>query len=543
MGAGLGGLVAPDRHAVLDRQLRRGRPVPAHQRHRRAPWPRRASSRSSACRCAWVSRIVGVLFAANRSARPFAREDVSLLTSLAAHAAVAIDNARLLEETRAALAELSVANKTSREHSDAVERAAEAHDRMAELVLRGGDVVGPGRQRGRACSAAALASSTRTAGRSPGWAMIGTETRSPRPPRRPAVWAAPSSAGDLLGDRGRPRQRLAVHPGAAPSAAAERGRTCASSNGPRWSPRCCCCRGAAWPRRRAGSAASCSTTWSRARSTTADTVRERARRLGVDLDRPHAVLVLKGRTGARQRVAAWAASQAAAARAGWPPTATGWACSCCPATTRARWPAGSAKDLRASVGSAGHGRRRRAGAPARPRSPTPTGPRSACADALVALGPPAGQRQPGRPGLRRAAHRRRRRQGVDGFVDDRDRAGARLRPAPRHRAGARRWRPTSAPAPARPARPTAARARQHGDPAPGAPVHAARRGLAAARTGPGDPTRAPPAPPPRDIDERRKHTAAGSTVGPHYIGSAPATPNLTADHVEPVKRLHTAGLR
>src|SRR5690606_38997656 len=86
------------------------------------------------------SRIVGVLFAANRTARPFAREDVALLSSLAAHAAVAIDNARLLEETRAALAELSAANKVSREHAEAVERAAQAHDRMAELVLRGGDV-------------------------------------------------------------------------------------------------------------------------------------------------------------------------------------------------------------------------------------------------------------------------------------------------------------------------------------------------------------------------------------------------------------------
>jgi GAF domain-containing protein/sugar diacid utilization regulator len=86
------------------------------------------------------SRIVGVLFAANRSARPFSREEATLLGSLAAHAAVAIDNARLLAETRAALAELSTANRLIREHSDAVERAAEAHDRMAELVLRGGDV-------------------------------------------------------------------------------------------------------------------------------------------------------------------------------------------------------------------------------------------------------------------------------------------------------------------------------------------------------------------------------------------------------------------
>jgi len=86
------------------------------------------------------SRVIGVLFAANRSARPFAREEVALLVSLGAHAAVAIDTARLLTETQAALAELSAANETIRAHSASVERAAAAHDRMTSLVLRGGGV-------------------------------------------------------------------------------------------------------------------------------------------------------------------------------------------------------------------------------------------------------------------------------------------------------------------------------------------------------------------------------------------------------------------
>ncbi|GAB3803790.1 helix-turn-helix domain-containing protein [Micromonospora zhanjiangensis] len=86
------------------------------------------------------SSVIGVLYAANRSARPFAREEVSLLGSLAAHAAVALDTARLLAETRAALAELSAANATIQAHSASVERAAAAHDRMTSLVLRGGDV-------------------------------------------------------------------------------------------------------------------------------------------------------------------------------------------------------------------------------------------------------------------------------------------------------------------------------------------------------------------------------------------------------------------
>ncbi|GAB1693666.1 helix-turn-helix domain-containing protein [Krasilnikovia sp. M28-CT-15] len=84
------------------------------------------------------TRVLGVLFAANRSARPFTREEVTLLGSLAAHATVALDNTRLLGETRAALEELGAVNTVVRRHSESLERAAEAHDRMAELILRGG---------------------------------------------------------------------------------------------------------------------------------------------------------------------------------------------------------------------------------------------------------------------------------------------------------------------------------------------------------------------------------------------------------------------
>jgi GAF domain-containing protein len=86
------------------------------------------------------SHVIGVLYAANRSERPFSRSEVALLGSLAAHAAAAIDKARLLDETRVALAELRNVNMLLREHSLAVERAADAHDRMAQLVLRGGGV-------------------------------------------------------------------------------------------------------------------------------------------------------------------------------------------------------------------------------------------------------------------------------------------------------------------------------------------------------------------------------------------------------------------
>jgi hypothetical protein len=86
------------------------------------------------------SQVIGVLFAADRSERSFDRAEVALLVSLAAHAAIALDNARLLEETRSALDELSATSRELRAHSASVERAAEAHDRFIDLVLQGGGV-------------------------------------------------------------------------------------------------------------------------------------------------------------------------------------------------------------------------------------------------------------------------------------------------------------------------------------------------------------------------------------------------------------------
>ena len=85
------------------------------------------------------ANVIGVLYAANRTERPFERDHVSLLVSLAAHAAIALDNARLLSETSAALEELNTASTLLGERTKAVERAAEAHDRFTQLVLRGGD--------------------------------------------------------------------------------------------------------------------------------------------------------------------------------------------------------------------------------------------------------------------------------------------------------------------------------------------------------------------------------------------------------------------
>ncbi|MFF5261045.1 helix-turn-helix domain-containing protein [Actinomadura viridis] len=137
MGAGLGGLVAQtampytSAHYLKDPQFR-------HRDFIDEAVAEEALVAITAVPMRLGSRVIGVLYAANRSERPFDREESVLLGSLAAHAAVAIDNARLLEETRTALEELSAANAVVQARSAAVERAAQAHDRMTALVVRGG---------------------------------------------------------------------------------------------------------------------------------------------------------------------------------------------------------------------------------------------------------------------------------------------------------------------------------------------------------------------------------------------------------------------
>ncbi len=76
-------------------------------------------------------RVIGALLAVHRTVRKFPPAEVSLLTSFAAHASVALENARLF-------AELDTANRNLTEHTSAVESAATAHDRLTDLLLHGG---------------------------------------------------------------------------------------------------------------------------------------------------------------------------------------------------------------------------------------------------------------------------------------------------------------------------------------------------------------------------------------------------------------------
>ena len=78
-------------------------------------------------------RVIGALLAVHRSVRPFPPDEVSLLTSFAAHAAVALENAQLF-------ADLDAAHRTMTDHTAAVESAALAHDRLTDLLVGGGGI-------------------------------------------------------------------------------------------------------------------------------------------------------------------------------------------------------------------------------------------------------------------------------------------------------------------------------------------------------------------------------------------------------------------
>jgi GAF domain-containing protein len=77
--------------------------------------------------------VIGVLMTAQRAVQPPTPNDLSLLSSLASLAAVAIENARLF-------AALEEANEELRRTSDAVNRAVVLHEQLMNIAIRGGGV-------------------------------------------------------------------------------------------------------------------------------------------------------------------------------------------------------------------------------------------------------------------------------------------------------------------------------------------------------------------------------------------------------------------
>ncbi|GAA3587863.1 helix-turn-helix domain-containing protein [Amycolatopsis ultiminotia] len=83
------------------------------------------------------TRVIGVLFACSRATRRFAAREIALLTGLANHAAVAIDNAGLLRDAEQAAADLANAEARARARADHVENIARVRDALAMQALSG----------------------------------------------------------------------------------------------------------------------------------------------------------------------------------------------------------------------------------------------------------------------------------------------------------------------------------------------------------------------------------------------------------------------
>jgi DNA-binding PucR family transcriptional regulator len=85
-------------------------------------------------------RVIGVLFAADRHPRSFGQEEVLLLSSLGAHAAIAIENASLFQESQASLASLMQAKSVIEAQNEALQRASGMHERLTNVLVAGGGV-------------------------------------------------------------------------------------------------------------------------------------------------------------------------------------------------------------------------------------------------------------------------------------------------------------------------------------------------------------------------------------------------------------------
>ncbi|WP_432835259.1 helix-turn-helix domain-containing protein [Dactylosporangium sp. CA-092794] len=89
-------------------------------------------------------KVIGTLLAGHRRVRRFPPSEVALFSAFAAHAALAVENARLLDDAKTAVAAVDAANAKLRAQNDAIEHAALAHDQLTQVLALGGGVDGIG---------------------------------------------------------------------------------------------------------------------------------------------------------------------------------------------------------------------------------------------------------------------------------------------------------------------------------------------------------------------------------------------------------------
>jgi sugar diacid utilization regulator len=84
------------------------------------------------------TEVVGILYVGDRYSRSYLGWEISMLSTLAAHAAVAMHNARAFEEARDALRQAGEANALLAKQAAGIRLAADAHLELTALVAKGG---------------------------------------------------------------------------------------------------------------------------------------------------------------------------------------------------------------------------------------------------------------------------------------------------------------------------------------------------------------------------------------------------------------------
>ena len=85
---------------------------------------------------------LGTLCVANRFVKDFSQGEIALLSSLAEHAALALDNARLYEDAVSAAAASAEARAEAESHLERLERVESVHQKLTEVLLEGHGVSG-----------------------------------------------------------------------------------------------------------------------------------------------------------------------------------------------------------------------------------------------------------------------------------------------------------------------------------------------------------------------------------------------------------------
>ena len=85
----------------------------------------------------WEDEVIGLLFVGDRYHRTHTAQNISILSTLATHAAVAIKNAKAFEQASAALKAAEAARAEVETHARSIQAAAEAHEQMTSLLAKG----------------------------------------------------------------------------------------------------------------------------------------------------------------------------------------------------------------------------------------------------------------------------------------------------------------------------------------------------------------------------------------------------------------------